>query len=176
MELKPQDLLVLLKVAAQPRHHWTYASLGDALAMSASQVHTSVRRAVKGGLAVKRGRGDWSPVVPAILEFAVHGVRYVWPAELGPVKRGVPTSFGAPPLAGKISAAMDEAPVWPHPEGGAKGPTLAPLFRTAAQAALDDPQLHRLLALIDALRSGRARERRLAAELLKDELEAASGR
>ena len=34
MELKPQDLLVLLKVAAHPPQRWTYAALGEALAMS----------------------------------------------------------------------------------------------------------------------------------------------
>ncbi|RYF43790.1 MAG: MarR family transcriptional regulator, partial [Comamonadaceae bacterium] len=57
-----------------------------------------------------------------------------------------------------------------HPEGKAKGPTLSPLYRTAPQAALADPSLHRLLALLDALRTGRARERNLAAQLLEAEL------
>lgn len=167
MELKPQDLLVLYKAAAHPGQRWTYASLGEALAMSASEAHASVKRAVAAGLAVMRGRGDWSPVRPALLEFAVHGVRYVWPAEAGAVRRGVPTSFGAPPLAGKITAAEGEAPVWAHPSGTHKGPALSPLYRTVPQAALSDPALHELLALQDALRAGRARERTLAADLLQ---------
>ncbi|HVC16437.1 MAG TPA: MarR family transcriptional regulator [Rhodanobacter sp.] len=170
MELKPQDLLVLFKVAAHPQQRWTYAALGEALSMSASEVHASVRRAVGAGLAVVRGRGDWVPVRPALAEFAVHGVRYVWPAQPGPVKRGVPTSFGVEPLAGKIAAAVDEAPVWGHPAGKVKGPSLSPIYRSAPQAALVDPALHRLLALQDAIRAGRARERALAAELLTKEL------
>lgn len=172
MELKPQDLLVLFKVAAHPQQRWTYAALGEALSMSASEVHASVKRAVVAGLAVMRGRGDWSPVRPALLEFALHGVRYVWPAVPGPVRRGVPTGFGAAPLVSKISAAAGEAPVWAHATGSAKGPSLSPIYRTAPQAALADPRLHRLLALLDALRAGRARERTLAAELLPKELEA----
>jgi hypothetical protein len=134
-------------------------------------VHACVKRAVAAGLAVTRGRGDWAPVRPALAEFAVHGVRYVWPAQPGPVKRGVPTSFGVEPLAGKISAAADEAPVWAHQAGKAKGPSLSPIYRSAPQAALIDPALHRLLALQDAIRAGRARERSLAAELLTKELE-----
>lgn len=170
MELKPQDLLVLFKAAAHPGRRWTYAALGEALTMSASETHASVKRAVVAGLAVMRGRGDWSPVRPALLEFAVHGVRYVWPVEPGPVRRGVPTSFGVPPLAGKISAADGEAPVWAHPSGTHKGPTLSPLYRTVPQAALADPALHALLALQDALRAGRARERTLAVELLQQAL------
>jgi hypothetical protein len=170
MELRPQDLLVLFKAAAHPQRRWTYAALGEALSMSASEVHASVKRAVAGGLAVVRGRGDWVPVRPALLEFAVHGVRYVWPAEAGPAKRGVPTSFGAEPLVGQITSGPGEAPVWAHPKGSAKGPTLSPIYRTAPQAALGDPALHRLLGLQDALRAGRARERALAAELLRKEL------
>jgi hypothetical protein len=171
MELKPQDLLVLLKVAAHPGQRWTYAALGEALTLSASEVHACVKRAVASGLAVTRGRGDWAPVRPTLAEFAVHGVRYVWPAQPGPVKRGVPTSFGIEPLAGKISAGANEAPVWAHPAGKAKGPSLSPIYRSAPQAALIDPALHRLLALLDAIRAGRARERSLAIDLLTKELE-----
>ena len=170
MELKPQDLLVLLKVAAHPPQHWTYAALGEALGMSASETHASVKRAMAAGLAVAGARGEWSPVRPNLLEFARHGVRYVWPAVPGPVKRGVPTGFGAEPLASRLTVAADEAPVWAHPSGSAKGPTLAPLYRSAPQAALADPALHRLLALVDALRAGRLRERQLAAQLLEAEL------
>jgi hypothetical protein len=170
MELKPQDLLVLLKVAAHPPQRWTYAALGEALAISASEVHASVKRAVASGLAVAPGRGEWSPVRPNLLEFMLHGVRYIWPPTPGPVKRGVPTAFGAEPLASHLTAAPGEAPVWAHPTGSAKGPTLSPIYRTAPQAALTDPSLHRLLALLDALRVGRARERTLAAKLMETEL------
>lgn len=170
MELKPQDLLVLLKVAAHPTQRWTYATLGEALVMSTSEVHACVKRAVAGGLAVAPARGEWSPVRPNLLEFMLHGVRYVWPATVGPAKRGVPTAFGIEPLASLLAAAPGEAPVWASPKGSAKGPTLSPLYRTAPQAALADPGLHRLLALLDALRAGRARERTLAAKLMAAEL------
>jgi hypothetical protein len=49
MDLKPQDLLVLLKVAAHPPQRWTYATLGETLAMSVSEAHASVKRAVASG-------------------------------------------------------------------------------------------------------------------------------
>ena len=170
MDLKPQDLLVLLKVAAHPPQRWTYAALGEALAMSMSETHASVKRAVASGLAVAPARGGWSPVRPNLLEFILHGVRYIWPATPGPVKRGVPTAFGTEPLASMLTVAPGEAPVWAHPNGGTKGPTLSPLYRTAPQAALIDPALHRLLALVDALRTRRARERALATKLMEAEL------
>lgn len=170
MELKPQDLLVLYKRVANPDQLWTYATLGDALQLSASQVHRSVKRCVASGLALEQRRGDWQVVRTALHEFAVHGVRYAFPASLGAAKRGIPTAFGAPPLSKEIVAAPGEAPVWPHPEGNARGPGLTPLSATAAQAALADPMLYELLALQDAMRIGRARERTLAAQYLKARL------
>lgn len=170
MELKPQDLLLLLKVAAHPPQRWTYAALGEALGISASEAHASVKRAVAAGLAVAPARGEWSLVRPNLLEFVLHGARYVWPAAPGPIKRGVPTALGAEPMASQFTVAEGEAPVWAHATGRAKGPTLSPLYRTAPQAALSDPALHRLLALLDALRIGRARERTLAAKLMEAEL------
>lgn len=54
MELKPQDLVVLYKQVAQAGQVWTYASLGEALGMSPSQVHRSVKRAVASGLALEK--------------------------------------------------------------------------------------------------------------------------
>jgi hypothetical protein len=171
MELKGQDLLVLLKRAAHPAQAFTYATLGEAVLLSASQVHRSVRRCLAAGLATSSGRGEWQTVRNALLEFAVHGVRYAFPATLGPVKRGIPTSFGAPPLSAKISSAPGEAPVWAHPKGEARGPTVSPICTTAPDAALIDQNLHQLLALLDALRMGRARERELAKKLLAEALE-----
>lgn len=170
MELKPQELLILLKAAAHPERRFTFAALAQELSMSPAEVHASVKRAVQAGLAVSRGRGDWSPVRPALLEFMIHGARYAFPATLGVVKRGVLTSFGAEPLAALINSPSGEAPVWAHAEGSAKGPNLSPIYRTAPQAALADPALHRLLALLDALRTGRARERELASKCLAEEL------
>ena len=170
MDLKPQDLLVLLKVVAHPPQRWTYAALAEALALSASETHACVKRAVACGLAVAPARGEWSPIRPNLLEFVLHGARYVWPATPGPVKRGVPTSIGTEPLASQLNVAPGDAPVWAHPTGSAKGPTLTPLYRSAPQAALADPALHQLLALLDALRTGRTRERALAAQMMQTRL------
>ncbi|MFC4251531.1 winged helix DNA-binding protein [Sinimarinibacterium flocculans] len=167
MELKPQDVLVLFKQVAHADRAWTYATLGEALQMSASQVHRSVKRCIAAGLAVEKGRGQWQTVRTALLEFAVHGVRYAFPAVIGAPRRGVATAFGAAPLAGEIRSSPGEAPVWPHAEGTVRGPSLSPLCRTVPDVALADPAMHELLALQDALRMGRARERALAAQHLK---------
>jgi hypothetical protein len=174
MELKPQDLVVLLKQAAHPAQVWTYAALGESLRISASQAHRSVQRCLVAGLAVSKARGEWQAVRSALLEFAVHGVRYAFPAALGAPRRGIPTSFGAAPLSAEINGVPGDAPVWPHPLGDVRGPSLSPLCKTAPDAALADPALHELLALLDALRVGRSRERALAEKFLAERLNDAS--
>lgn len=131
MDLKPQELLVLLKVCAHPDRKYTFAALAQELAMSAAEVHASVKRATGAGLVNQRGRGDWSPIRPALLEFLVHGARYAFPAQPGPVKRGVPTAYGAEPLASQLQNSGD-VPVWAHPEGSARGPSISPIYRPAS--------------------------------------------
>ena len=49
-----------------------------------------------------------------------------------------------------------------------EGEALEPLYKTAAKAAQRDPKLYECLALIDAIRSGRARERKLAEQHLRN--------
>jgi hypothetical protein len=56
--------------------------------------------------------------------------------------------------------------VWPHPEGTVRGESLEPLYPSAVDAARRDDALYESLALVDALRIGRARERKLAVELI----------
>jgi hypothetical protein len=107
------------------------------------------------------------PNFSAIEEFLVHGVKYAFPAEHGGSTRGVPTSYAAAPLNRLIAAGKEPIPVWPHPEGKKRGIALAPLYKTVPDAALRDPALYQKLALVDALRDGRVRERKLAEQELK---------
>lgn len=161
--LKPQDVLVVLALAAVPPEDRTFAKLAAVLSMSSSEVHAAVKRATTSGLldAARSVRKT------ALLEFLLHGLRYVFPPEWKGVTRGVPTSYAAAPLNSRMHA-TELPPVWPHPEGTLRGEGLVPLYRSVPSAALANPALHELLALVDAVRSGRARERRMAA----DELEA----
>ena len=51
--------------------------------------------------------------------------------------------------------------IWPY-RREVRGATLEPLHKAAPKAVRKDPALHELLALIDALRDGRVREKQLA--------------
>ena len=160
--LKSQDIVVLLKVAGSPS--WTFDSLGHELGLSVSAVHRSLRRAAAAGL-YDPGRREIKP--QALLEFVVHGLKYVFPPEWGGEARGRPTAWKAPPLSGRLSSS-GSPPVWPDPLGEARGIHLEPLHPSVPEAARKDSSLWELLSLVDAIRIGNARERQMAAIELEE--------
>jgi hypothetical protein len=161
MVLKPQDVYVTLKIVAGKSLRPTYAHLATELVMSASEVHASVKRAQACHL-LHGPRVHIRPNLNALEEFLVHGLRYVFPPERGGLTRGVPTSYAAAPLRSVIAQGKEPAPVWPCEEGKQRGIAFEPLYKTAPIAAMRDPIFYEYLALVDALRDGRIRERKLA--------------
>lgn len=164
--LKSQDILVLLKMVTKGSHNWSYSELAYELGMSPSQVHSAVKRALSAQLAVKR-EGVVVPHYRNLEEFLVSGLKYVFVAERGELTRGVATSYAAPPLNEFISSpASDPPPVWPDPEGQVRGMAFKPLCKYVLTAARADEKLYELLVLIDAIRGGQVRERKIAVEEL----------
>lgn len=157
--LLSQDVVVLAKLVSYGGRRPPIAQTAADLSLSPSQVHSSLRRLVQSRLI---GDDDGRPNLRAVEEFLVHGVKYSFPVRRGEITRGVPTAHAALPLSQHISAGSDPPPVWPSAEGQVRGSTLEPLHKSAVMASAKDPALYELLALIDALRDGRARERQLA--------------
>jgi hypothetical protein len=108
----------------------------------------------------------------ALMEFLAHGLKYVFPPVKGSLVRGVPTSVAVEPLKSRFQENSEPPAVWPYAEGKVRGMSLAPLYKGAPKAALLDQKLYGVLALCDAIRSGRTRERNLAVELLEKEINA----
>jgi hypothetical protein len=169
MVLKPQDVVVLLKLVALGDQGWTFQRLAVELSISQSEVHAAVRRAVAARLMTEASSAG-RPVRAALLEFLVHGAKYAFPPERGELTRGVPTGYAAAPLDKAIAGSSEPPPVWPYAEGKVRGYAFAPLYRTVPEAALRDPEFYELLALVDAIRDGRARERNLARQALEKRL------
>ena len=170
--LRPVDIVVLLKLSLEVGRRPPYLQIGKDLRLFPSEVYTSVKRARASHLVHGLAKEDRLNRT-ALIEFLLHGIRYAFPAQLGAMTRGVPTSYAASPLNRLINPDGGPPPVWPYAEGSVRGFGFAPLHKNVPQAALEDGRLYELLALVDALRDGRARERELAGRELTERLSAA---
>ncbi len=163
--MKPQDVVVLLKVIALNNDNWQQKPLAQSLRMSQSEVSQSVARSKYAGILDDSGK---KVMRQALYDFLQYGLAVVFPAKPGAVVRGIPTAHSASPLKIEISSGEDY--VWPFAQGNMRGHGIPPLYATVPQAALDDEQLYALLALTDALRVGKAREKNIAVQELKNRI------
>lgn len=160
--MRPQDILILLKIAVKGVQPWYMKDLSIELEISASEVSESINRSVFAGLLAQ----DKTRLMhTALLEFLEHGLRYVYPQQPGALVRGLPTAHSALPLSDLIQS--EDPYVWPYAEGTVRGQAIEPLHPRLPEACLKDPGFYELVALCDALRVGRAREKQLAMLELK---------
>lgn len=169
MNLKPQDVLFLLKLVARGKKPWSFNKLAVDLGMSPSEVHAAAKRALAAGLALRDG-GLIRPNIRNLEEFLCHGVQYVFVPDRGGLELGMPTVHASAPMDARLVADNEPPPVWPDPEGNVRGESFSPLYKSVPIAAKNDSDLYQLLTLVDAIRGGRAREQEMAKKELKKRL------
>lgn len=161
--LNPLDVVVLLKIISLGDPSWNQKPLAEALFISQSEISKSVARSRYAGLLDPTGKKVRRL---ALLDLLKPGIAYVFPQQPGAVVRGIPTAHSAAPLNEVIQSS--EQYVWPSGKGTVRGQSIIPLYPSVVDAVQNDPKLYELLALVDALRVGRAREKEIAvAELQK---------
>jgi len=163
MNLLPQDILIMLKLAVSSSEGWSYNAIASELGMSPSMVFNGVKRATQARLFDQSRK---RPRRKAFEEFLIHGVKYSFPPDVGSMTRGIPTTFASPALRGHISYDSEEIYVWPYNKGQDRGLSFSPLYKSIPEIALNDEKLYSALGLVDAIRLGRVRESKLAEELL----------
>jgi len=160
--ISPQDIVVLLKISTYNNQYWEQAPLSEELYMSQSEISKSVARSKYAGLLDSSGKKVRRL---ALMELLQYGISYVFPQQPGPIVRGIPTAHSAPPLNNIIVS--NEPYVWPSGKGKIRGQSIIPLYPSVVEAVQKDEKLYELLALVDAIRVGRAREKEIAIEELK---------
>lgn len=166
--LRPQDLVVLLRLSLESEPLPSYAGLSAELSLTASEIHAGVERAMTAQLVRKDERGKPRIIREPLRLFLQHGVRYCFPATRGELTRGMPTLYAAPPLKDKIVPPTEPVPVWPYKHGSVRGMAFIPLYPTVPEAAARNGALYELLVLVDAIRGGSPRERALAVTMLNE--------
>lgn len=163
--MKPQDIVILLKISAMGDKSWTQISLAQSLEMSQSEISQSLQRSKFAGLLDSSGK---KVMRLTLMDFLQYGVAVVFPQKPGAVVRGIPTAHSAPPLNDKIVS--EEFYVWPSAFGKVRGHSITPLFPSVTEAVLKDEKLYQMLALTDTLRVGKVREKNIAVKELKDRI------
>jgi hypothetical protein len=161
--VKDSDVYVLSGLLAHDEA-WSYRSLAERLRVT----HPVVQRALERAKGVDLYSVDRREVhLPHFEEFALHALRFVAPARLGALTPGVPAVWAAEPMARAIRSSGDEPPpVWPYARGRVRGQAIEPLHSAAPEAVENWPELGEVLALLDSLRAGDARVRKVAGNLL----------
>lgn len=161
--IKKPDIYVLSGLLAHDGD-WSYRSLADRLQVPHPVVQRALSRAQDADLYSAERR---EVHVPHFEEFALHALRFVAPAQLGALAPGVLAAWAAEPMVEAIRSAVDEPPpVWPFARGQVRGQAIEPLHAAAPEAIEGWPELGEILALLDSLRVGDARVRKVAGDLL----------
>jgi hypothetical protein len=164
ISLKPQDVVIALKLVAIKDASWSQSNLAKSVNMSTGFINQALQRLEQCNLYRSKRK---IVLVDALKDFLVYGIRYVFPAQKGPTVRGVPTSIAAPPMSSHMAVSgLNWPPVWRDIRGEHQGYEIVPLCPAIA-LVIQDERFYELLALVDVFREGRTREKKIAAEELE---------
>ena len=160
--MRPQDIVILLKIISYQSKNWYSKELAKDLFLSPAEVSNSLQRNVECGLldidkAKVRSQG--------FLDFLMFGLPYVYPQRTGALSRGIPTAHSHPFMKKRFEGGHTF--VWPDAGGDEKGLSIQPLYPAVVNAVKIDEELYLMLALVEVLRVGNTREKKVAIEELR---------
>ena len=166
--IRPQDVVVLLKMITLHNKDWTFAEIANDLQISEAEVSYAMDRNKTAGLV----SADKTRVnTLALREFLIYGIKYVFPPQLGYSARGIATAHSALPVKAHI-AEGGEHYVWAYYKGTKRGNTIVPLYPNVPKIVGSQPDLYELLTIVDTLRIGKRREVDIAIDELDKRLNA----
>lgn len=162
--IRPHDVAILLKIVLLSKEDkpWQYRDLSVALDISLSEISQSLKRSSFSGLYQEKRK---KVARQRLYEFLQFGLPYTFPVSPGPVVIGIKTAHSHPYFKEKLISNQDL--VWPYEDGDTRGQAIKPLYAGAPTAIQRDEVLYKLLAAIDILRVGQAREHLMAKEELE---------
>jgi hypothetical protein len=159
--MRPQDIAVLLKIITSNNNYLPISRLSYELHLSLSEISESLNRSRLARLIDEDKKKVFRQ---SLLEFLIHGLKYVFPMAPGPSTKGFATAHSHPFMKQKFDST--ENYVWPDPDGDLRGLEIEPLYTKLPRAAILDPEFYKCMALTDVLRVGRNREQKVAIDEL----------
>jgi len=163
--MRPQDIIILLKIITTDKKDWQYRDLSADLQISISEISDSLHRSHIAGLIDETRRRVHRQ---SLMEFIEHGLHYVFPQMPGTMVTGMPTGHSHNFFKNQLESELIY--VWSDDNGSERGLAIIPLHKSVTAAARKDERLYKLLACIDVIRVGRVREIKLALKELKKEI------
>jgi hypothetical protein len=160
--MRPHDVAVLLKIISLNDKSWQLVSLASSMHISLSEISESLNRSRLAGL-IDYSKKNVNRL--NFIEFLEHGVRYVFPQQLGTMVRGIATAHSHPFMKKSFISEMNY--VWADNKGDVMGLAIEPFYQNQIMAVKEDREFYKLLALVDVIRVGKIREIKLAVSELK---------
>jgi hypothetical protein len=160
--MRPQDVVILLKIITLGIKKWSIVEMADSLNISISEISKSMERnAVAGLVSADKTRVNKL----ALRDCLIYGLKYVFPPQPGSSTRGIATAHSAPPVNQRI-AENSENYVWKYYKGTKRGNSIVPLYDKVPKIVENQPELYEFLTIVDTLRIGKKREIEIAIEEL----------
>jgi hypothetical protein len=161
--MRPQDIVILLKIVVLGNKEWQFQDLARSLFISGAEVSESLNRSSYAGL-IDTNRKKVAKI--AFTVFLKYGLPYVFPQTPGPLSKGMATAHGHPLLKKQIVSSSIY--VWPDFVGKDYGQAIEPLYPNQVKAAKVDEKLYEALAMIDVIRVGNMTEKKIAIDYLSN--------
>lgn len=163
--MRPQDLVILIKIALNKEGNLQIKDLAKDLYISPSEVSKSLKRSEFAGLYLPTQK---KVMRQALMEIIQYAVKYIYPTIPGYMTNGIPTAISHPYMTAKFEPNIKY--VWQDNNAMERGLAVTPLYDGAINAAKHDEDLYLVLALIDVLRIGKNREKDISIQMLKTKL------
>lgn len=163
--LQSQDIILAIYLLAEDSP-WTFQSLSDIMGISTSQVHLAWGRLTNSKLADSKFR---RPIKRNLLEFLEHGVKYSFPPRERGIGAGMATGHVHPAMKSHlVSPGEVDRFVWTNSTGRTKGVCVDPIHKSAVNVSQANSNAYAILAVLDSIRLGKAREQAAATAALKE--------
>jgi len=156
--MRPQDIIILLKMITLGNKKCSVVELSDCLHISIGEISKAMERNVVAGL-VSSDKARVNKF--ALRDFLIYGLQYVFPPQPGSSTRGIATAHSAPPVNQYITEGSENY-VWKYYKGTRRGNSIVPLYEKIPKIVENQPDLYEFLTIIDTLRIGKKREVEIA--------------
>ena len=125
--MRPQDVVILLKIIALNTEVWQNKHLSEQLYISASEVSESLNRSALAGLISDDKRRVY---INALFEFLQYGLQYVFPTAAGAMVNGIYTAHSHPFIKSHFKSEMNY--VWRYERSKVCGLMIEPLYEKSS--------------------------------------------